>query len=191
MPGHLRSFAAASGDAAWTRVADRTYQTIAAVAHDDTGLLPDFVLDPRGTPKPPAGKFLENDSDGDYAYNACRDPWRLAVDFLVSGDTRARDAVEAINAWVRAEAGGDPDKIVAGYHLDGSARANYADVAFTGPFGAGATVDAKNQTWLDALWDAIANDDNDGYYGETLKLLAMITMSGNWWAPEAAPCGGT
>ena len=28
----------------------------------------------------------------------------------------------------------------------------------------------------------------DEYYGDTLKLLSLIAMSGNWWTPAAAPC---
>lgn len=25
----------------------------------------------------------------------------------------------------------------------------------------------------------------DGYFGDTLKVLAMLVISGNWWAPSA------
>jgi hypothetical protein len=49
-------------------------------------------------------------------------------------------------------------------------------------------VDASNQEWLDALWDVVNATDNNEYYDDTLKLLTMIAMSGNWWAPEKAPC---
>ena len=39
-----------------------------------TGLLPDFIADPLGTPAPVAPNFLEGANDGAYDYNACRDP---------------------------------------------------------------------------------------------------------------------
>jgi hypothetical protein len=60
-------------------------------------------------------------------------------------------------------------------------------MAFVGPLGVGAMVDASNRAWLDDLWDLIVATPitTDGYYENTLKLLALIVMSGNWWAPEA------
>src|SRR4029077_18396448 len=57
----------------------------------------------------------------------------------------------------------------------------------------GAMVDAANQGWLDAIWDLMVATPlaDGGYYENTLKLLAMIVMSGNWWAPELVTGGTT
>jgi len=64
-------------------------------------------------------------------------------------------------------------------------------MAFVAPLGVGAMVDATNQSWLDALWELIVATplSDGGYYENTLKLLAMIVMSGNWWAPEQVSGG--
>jgi endo-1,4-beta-D-glucanase Y len=194
MPGHFRTFAAVGGNDDWTQIATRTYQTMASLQEDaapETGLLPDFVLDPTGSPQPAGANFLEGANDGAYAYNACRDPWRIALDFLISGDSRAKTAVQKINAWIEGETGGDPAAIAAGYRLSGQPIGNYVDMAFVAPFAVGAMVDASNQEWLNALWDLVVASDDGGYYGDTLRLLSMITLSGNWWAPEKAPCGGS
>jgi hypothetical protein len=48
--------------------------------------------------------------------------------------------------------------------------------------------DPGNQAWLDALWNFVAVQhadvfQDDDYYGNTIKVLNMIIMSGNWWAP--------
>ena len=196
MPDHARSFAAATGDAAWTGLLDRTYAIVDALqtAHSPaTGLLPDFVQDPLGTPAPVAANFLEGPNDGRYSYNACRDPWRLATDALVSGDTRATTAVQRINAWLRTKTGGDPASIASGYKLDGTVinGADYLSMAFVAPVAVGAMVDAGNQAWLNALWDLLVATpaSTDGYYENTLKLLAMVVLSGNWWAPERVAPG--
>lgn len=192
MPAHLASFAAATGDPVWTQVADHSYDLIAQLQSTyapSTGLLPDFVRSPLSGPYPAEAWFLERPVDGAYSYNACRDPWRIATDVLVNGEPRARAAVQRINTWIRGATGGDPWAILPGYWLDGSGLGNtFFDLAFVAPLGVSAMVDAGNQAWLDALWDAIVSAGETTYYGDTLKLLAMIAMSGNWWSPEAAPC---
>ncbi|MDX2170591.1 MAG: glycosyl hydrolase family 8 [Deltaproteobacteria bacterium] len=196
MPGHLRAFAAASGDAVWGDVLDHTYGVVDAiqVAHSPaTGLLPDFIADPAGTPAPVGAGFLEGPNDGAYDYNACRDPWRIATDFLVSGEPRAKTAVQRITTWARSATGNDPANIKSGYQLNGtlSPGADYRSMAFVAPLGVGAMTDASNQAWLNAIWDLVAVTpiEDEGYYENTLKLLGMLVMSGNWWTPEAVGGG--
>jgi endo-1,4-beta-D-glucanase Y len=197
MPDHYRAYRAATGDPAWDGLRDRTYQLVDALQAGHapaTGLLPDFAVQPLGAPAPAPPHFLEGRWDGAYGYNACRTPWRLATDFLIGGDARARTAVQRMNVWIRQVTGGDPAKIRAGYQLDGSniTGRNYLSMAFVAPFGVGAMVDAANQTWLNAVWDVVAGTPlaAEGYYENTLKLLAMIVMSGNWWAPQVPAAGG-
>ena len=198
MPDHYRSFLAATSDATWTNVLEQTYDIVAALqaSHSPaTGLLPDFVVDPLGTPDPAPAGFLEGATDGSYAYNACRDPWRLGTDFLISGETRAQTAVQAINAWIRARTANDPEAITSGWKLDGTDTpgTNYRSMAFVAPFGVGAMVDASNQAWLNDVWDLVVATPvgAEGYYENTLKLLSMIVMSGNWWAPQGVSGGCT
>ncbi|MHB1171153.1 MAG: hypothetical protein ACYCZY_01400 [Lacisediminihabitans sp.] len=38
-----------------------------------------------------------------------------------------------MNAWIRAKTGDDPTLLLAGYALDGTEYADYADLAFTAP----------------------------------------------------------
>lgn len=193
--GHFRSFAALPAGAAFGGVLDAGYQLVESLQANHspaTGLLPDFIADPLGAPAPVAPGFLEGDGDGAYSYNACRDPWRIGTDYLVSDDPRARAAVEAINGWIEAETGGDPALIQAGYQLDGQPLpgADYLTMAFVAPFGVAAMSGPEHQAWLDALWSTVAAQPPEGYYEDTVKLLSMIVMSANWWAPDgmADPC---
>jgi hypothetical protein len=114
---------------------------------------------------------------------------------LVSGEPRAQAAVQRIDDWIRTATGGDPANVKSGYKLDGTMinGADYLSMAFVAPLGVGAMVDASHQAWLNAIWDLVVAtpSSTDGYYENTLKLLAMIAMSGNLWAPErvaAGPC---
>ena len=196
MPDHLRAFAAASANPVWTSVLNHTYTVFDSlqVNHSPaTGLIPDFIAAPLGTPAPVGPGFLEGPNDGAYDYNACRDPWRLGTDFVVSGDARAKTAVQRITTWFRSATGNDPGNIKSGYQLDGtlSAGADYRSMAFVAPLGVGAMADSSNQAWLNAIWDLVDGTslDAEAYYENTLKLLSMIVMSGNWWTPQAVGGG--
>jgi hypothetical protein len=160
MPDHLRAFASASGNTVWTDVLDHSYAVFDALqmTHSPlTGLLPDFIADPLGSPAPVAPHFLEGPNDGAYDYNACRDPWRLGTDFLVAGEARAQTALQRITNWFRSTTGDDPGNIKAEYRLDGtlSPGADYRSMAFVAPLGVGAMTDATNQAWLNDLWDLV------------------------------------
>jgi len=192
MPTHLASFRAASGNAAWAQVRDRTYalvDTLQTGFAAQTGLLPDFVRSPTSGPSPAPAGFLEGANDGQYSYNACRDPWRIGVDFLVNGDARAKTIAQRLNTWIKTSTGGNPENIKPGYRLNGqSLGGNYLDTSFVAPFGVAAMVDVSNQAWLDSLWDTILANSDTGYYGDSIAMLSLIAMSGNWWSPEAAAC---
>lgn len=190
MPGHLKAFHRASGDDTWLEVLDVTYGLVGAMQADyspDTGLLPDFIEGLNAAPQPAGSGFLEADTDGWYSYNACRDPWRIGVDVLLSGDPRGVSALSPMNAWVRAASDGDPAMIYAGYALDGSSSADYeyVDLAFIAPFGVGAMAEAENQQWVNDVWDFLVDHppEEEVYFDSTLKLMSMLAMSGNWWEP--------
>lgn len=196
MPDHYRSFHAASSDAAWEGLRARTYQIVNELQTNYSpvsGLIPDFIINPLTAAAPAPPQFLEGGNDGAYDYNACRDPWRLATDFLVSGEPLAQAAVQTINTWIRAATANAPANIRSGYQLDGSASpgSDYLSMAFVAPLGVGAMVDSSNQAWLDSIWDLMVATPiaAEGYYENTLKLLSMVVMSGNWWAPQSVSGG--
>ena len=175
MTGHFRKFGASD-------VVDHTYALVAALqAPNPTGLLPDFAIDATGTsPKPAPGNWLEGTDDGHYSYNACRVPWRLATDYLISGESRARTAVQKLETWARGKTSGDASKLVDGYKLDGTALGSTPELSFVAPMAVGAML-GGDQAWLDSLWSQLTARPLGEYYGDSLKLLAMITASGNWW----------
>ncbi|MCB9586925.1 MAG: hypothetical protein H6718_16115 [Polyangiaceae bacterium] len=194
MPGHFASFAAASNDSSWTTLLDQSldmFATLQANHAATSGLIPDFIQSPYASPAPVDPYFLENAADGAYGYNACRVPWRVGAYWLTSGDARAKQILDKQNAFIRGASGGDPWSIAAGYELSGQPLPNsgYSSLAYIAPFGVGAMSDATNQDWLNQLWDTVITMGlADEYYGDTLKLLSLIAMSGNWWTPAAAPC---
>ncbi|MES2808796.1 MAG: glycosyl hydrolase family 8 [Bacteroidota bacterium] len=188
MPSHLKAFKQATGDARWDKVIAAQHKLFAQMQANyspDAGLIPDFIINNNTKPKPAGPNFLESKSDGDYNYNACRVPWRIAVDYLLYGDARAKKFITPINKWVRETTGDNTYNLSAGYSLAGDdLKGRYFEaLSFVAPFGVSAMVDAKNQAWLNKVWDYLAGfklKDYD-YYDNTIKLLDMIILSGNYW----------
>jgi endo-1,4-beta-D-glucanase Y len=191
--GHFRAYGRTSGDPVWDEVAaacQRVVSVLQAEHSPETGLLPDFVQPVSASdtmPRPADPGFLEGDHDGAYGYNAGRVPWRLGADALLSGDTTSLAQVGKISAWAETATGGDPLQIRAGYALDGTPLdgSDYFTSFFAAPLGVAAMTVATQQRWLDDLYDAV-RDRTEDYYEDSVTLLCLLVMTGNWWDPSVA-----
>jgi endoglucanase len=190
MPDHFREFFTATGDSLWLKVIDKGYQLFDQLQKQYapiTGLLPDFVQYTTHGYAPAKAKYLESDNDGQFYYNACRTPWRLTSDYLAWGDARAFRSVVKMNQWIRKKVLNKPFKLYAGYYLDGKdiLDNDYSTPAFVCPFVVSASIDANAQLWLSDLWNYLLTMkfDDYKYYDNTLRMLTMIVLSGNYWTP--------
>jgi endo-1,4-beta-D-glucanase Y len=188
MIDHFRAFKRATGDAGWDTIRSAHQSLITSQQANyasSTGLLADFVINTNTTPKPAGGQVLEGPNDGDYSWNACRDPWRIGADAVTSGDSASLASARKLNSWIKSKTGGNPDGIVTGYHLSGSAYDSGHDMAFTAPFVVTAMTDSGSQAWLDSLWNKLASTpiSSSLYYGGSVQLQSMIVASGNYWVP--------
>jgi hypothetical protein len=201
MPDHFRAFAAVTGNAEWNAVTAAVTGQIDKLQEQfsqATGLLPDFIV-PRSvsdpSPKPAPASFLEGPHDGDYFYNAGRDPWRLGLDALLHSSPQTLARVRKMAAWARAAAAGDPRRLAAGYRLNGTPLPDsaYVSTFFLAPFGVAAMSTPGQQAWLNGLYDAVRGE-TQGYYEDSVTLLCLLVMTGNWWDPGLAAgpadCGG-
>jgi hypothetical protein len=184
----LKAYQKATGNNMWNTVVDSTYaitKHIFATYSPTTGLMPDFVERKDGQFIPAIGELLEGNTDGSYSYNSARFPWRLATDYLTTGDKRGLAQLTALNAWIQKESSGEPNKIYTGYKMDGAVLAgrDNTDLAFQSPFMVSAMIDKGNQLWLNKLWDNGVKRSGS-YFGDSITLLCMIVASGNWWTPE-------
>jgi endo-1,4-beta-D-glucanase Y len=187
MPGHLRAFAAATGDTFWDSVRTRSETAVSQLQSQyapNTGLLPDFVVNTNSTPKPAPANFLEGPYDGKYSWNACRDPWRLGADAISAPGSAAAAQVRKMNTWIKSATGGDPAKIQSGYSLSGSKTESGQHPCFTAPFAVAAMTDPGSQAWLDKLWTAVSSwsPDSTDYYGTGITVQVLLILSGNYVA---------
>ncbi|TYP75511.1 glycosyl hydrolase family 8 [Paenibacillus methanolicus] len=184
MLNHMKAFKTATGDTKWDRVANQTYAIINAIFTNNssaTGLMPDFVIYQNNAYVPAPANFLESGNDGSYYYNSCRAPWRIATDYLISGDNRALNQLNKLNGWIKTKTSNNPSNIMDGYTLSGSKVGGYNSGAFYAPFGVSAMTSSANQSWLNAIWTKTAGSASEGYYEDSIKLFSMLVMSSNWW----------
>jgi hypothetical protein len=108
---------------------------------------------------------------------------------LLYDEGRGRAALRPLNAWARRSTGDDPARFADTYRLDGTPLPDHGsdEPAYVSALGVAAMIDPDNQLWLNRIWDDLAARPLAGsdYYGNTLKLLAMVTMSGHWQRPPA------
>lgn len=188
MPAHFKVFQKVTHDIRWNKVINAGYHLFTSLQDNyspDAGLLPDFIININKHAKPAQPYFLESKYDGYYNYNACRVPWRIGTDYLLTGDKRAKAISGKINKWIRETTDNNTYNLSAGYTLAGDdIKERYFEaLSFVAPFGVSAMVDAKNQVWLNHVWKyltAFKLKDYD-YYDNSIKLLSMIIISGNYW----------
>jgi hypothetical protein len=196
MTGHLLAFARADtvNSARWLQV----YGTVSSAVNHQfangsqaTGLMPDFMVRSGSHFIPVPGTYLEGMHDGDFHYNACRTPWRLAMSYIVEGLTDMLASQQRTATWIAGATGGVPNRIRAGYYITqgahGSTYADYDDLPFTAPMAVNAMLGGPaSQAWLNSLWTSITGGDYPAtvdYYGDTIRMQVLMTVSGNWWAP--------
>lgn len=188
---YMPVFAGATGDDRWLNVYDATYNIINSFTEQyGTGILPDFIVKDNSTGKfvPAPANFLESENDGNYYYNSCRTPWRIGMDYLVSGNTDALNFANKLNDFIIASSGGDPWEIMSGFTPDGKPVADWNDLCFVAPFMITAAC-GNNTQWHDEIRDVTLNYGEDVYYGDTIKMLCLIVDDGGWIVPEEKTVG--
>ncbi len=168
-PAFFRVFADVSGDAAWTKLADDTYTLLARSANPTTGLVPDWQY-ANGTPGSSSGR------ETTYRYDACRAPWRLALDYLWNGNEKAKTWCIKISNWAN---GVGPANIKDGYQLNGTPTGTNHNMAFTGALAVSAM--CNSQEMSNAFGAEIAKMTDSYWYNQHLGNVYLLALTGNMW----------
>lgn len=162
-PAYFRVFAAVTGNARWTGdILDRNYVILANVTGTH-GLVPDRS---NGTYQ----------ISGSYAYDACRTPWRIGMDYCFNAEPRAQAYLAKVGAFFD---GIGAANIGDSYSPTGMPLSMNKNMAFIGPAGV-AGMAGFPMLLNDAFAFGAQNLGDKQYYPQSLKLVTMLMMSGNF-----------
>jgi endoglucanase len=156
----------------WKGVLTANYAFVTKCMNPTYGLVPDWAT---------------NDGQGDargvnYTFDAARTPWRIALGYLWYGHAEAKTIAGKMTSGIKTIAQNDPANIKSGYKTNGALLGEYNLPTYIGPFTAGGMVDAAHQDWVNAGYKRLSSFiDDDNYYNESLQLLTMLTMTGNFF----------
>ena len=87
-------------------------------------------------------------------------------------------------SWIVAATEGLPARINPGYKLNGRPLSGkpYFSKAFVAPFGIAVMTLPHQQSYLNQAFDLL-NGNPQGYYEDTIGLLCLLVMTGNFWDP--------
>ena len=193
-PSYYRVFARVTNNSGWMNVLNTSY-TILGKAAGTYGLVPNWV-NSQGTGVNGPGSDAAN---GVYfGYDACRTPWRIALDYCENGDPNALAYLQKIVGFYESKsATGGLGAIHDGYTIGGAMPPSnptnlgvyIAGMAFLGPGGVAAMVGGHDAlvsniaaTLVYDTTTAIINSNGVfTYFNGSWGLLSMLTLSGNFW----------
>lgn len=155
-PGYYRAFATidAANAEFWTKLAADSYTLLAQYQAKMNGLVPEWGFSDGST---------ESNS---YDYNACRTPWRVAMDYMWYCTPEAKTVLEAFSKFVDSKGG--------------VTKTGYANnSAFIGAFAnAGVAISqAKIDTYVKD-WLGNTSGDDTPYFQATLRRLYLLVAGG-------------
>ena len=158
-PGHYRAFATldtANADF-WLKLAADSYKLLAQYQEKMNGLVPEWG-------------YHDGRVEGDYGYNACRTPWRVAMDYMWYCTPEAKTFLQKVSSFIDGKGGVANTGYPAGESTTNS--------AFMGAFADSGI--AVSQAKIDSYvkdWMAATLADTP-YYQATLRRIYLMVASG-------------
>ena len=180
-PSYYRAFAKATGNQGWLDVIKTVYDTIENALNEqngnrENGLVPAWCTS-EGEPRAAFGGAPTH-----YQYDSCRTPFRIALDYCLHGEPRAKAYVDKTSRFF---AGLGVRGMTDGYGLNGAARPQIGGLsaAFVGPAGVGASADSQFAPFVAEAYEALARLNllvGGEYYDESWTALSLLALTGNF-----------
>jgi endo-1,4-beta-D-glucanase Y len=183
-PSYYRAFARATASDSsqhWMAVLDAGYMLLAS-ASGANGLVPNW------TNNQGQGSSA-HDSDGPYyGYDACRTPFRVALDYCENSEPRAKTYLDKVVGFFSAHASSRDGYTATGDNPPGSLGDNPAGMAFKGPPLVGAMEGAFGN-YLSNGYIGLVNSTTTlintsgvfSYFNGSWGTLSFLSLSGNFW----------
>jgi endo-1,4-beta-D-glucanase Y len=185
-PNQYRLFGEATGNVAgWQRVIDRGYAILDSSLNDvsknrHNGLVPAWC-NAAGEPVEAFPGAMLN-----FQYDSARTPFRIAQDWAIAKDPRARAYLARVSGFFAAIGA---ENLVDGYSLDGrpapdprSPPQNPGSAVFVGAAAVGAMHDPAYQAFVDAAYARVRTGKlltRSRYYNHCWTVLSLLMLTGN------------
>lgn len=208
-PAYFKIFTGITGEARWTQVAGKTYQSIVNSYYNSeetynaatglyTGLMPNWCSYD-GQAQSPGVWAMDVNS---YWWDACRFPWRQGYDYLLHGTANsalAQTNTARISKFFKKKYEGNASLITSHYKLNGeetiwsgspNAHIGAEDslnlAGIVGSTAIAAMVDG-DQVWLNTLYERLVQmpmcetnvDWGTDYFNDILKMIYLQVLTGN------------
>lgn len=178
VPAWYRIYADFTGNKDWLKVADKSYEILDQIAkyNSGTGLVPDWCKADGTEQKLTVWNGM---SKYEYSYDAARMPWRIALDYSWFGTQEAKDYCDKVSAFFKNIG---PENIVDGYSLTGQKTGEWHNASFVGTTAAG-FLTGEDLSFGQKMYNETVKVEDTAphdYYGNTLRMLTMLYMTGNF-----------
>ncbi|MBK8807564.1 MAG: Ig-like domain-containing protein [Bacteroidales bacterium] len=186
-PGYYKEFAKIDSENAtfWNTTAINASNTLLTANRNSTSGLVSNWCDNAGTEN-----SCGNTGSGaaGYGADACRNPWRTAVDYLWNGtgaSTASKDIngklINFVNGYESQLKGPLPNRSVSNPSSGSYVNGSYSTFALP------TMTSAAAQSSLNKCYTSVASLANvDAYFNTTIRCISMFVLTGNFWAPGAS-----
>ena len=164
-PGYFKAFADYTGESRWLKVRDKSYEIL------ENGFNKGYKVMPHNIN---VNGSLES-SYPNYDSDAARGPWRLAVDYLWYGNSRAENLLKKYSNFFESKGLSNLCDV---YDVNGNAKGGWCGSQAGWMIGGAACAQVAGGNAKGEAWTALTNAYDGGYYSRELKALAMKMCSG-------------
>jgi len=227
MPVNIRAFASCTQDSIyWRAFLKANYSRFKRIQSQKYGLFPDYVYEYKpgvdslitkttahlaDGQKLDDGGSAENPFGANAGFNACRVPWRIGLDYLLTGSEDAKEIIDKLNAGIRRYTldtacllsnvmllSDGLDTAAHHHYVDSAAMSQSADISTIGPLCVAAMAN-NDLAWRSQLFQLMTDNQQTmcfnadpkklgkhRYYDNTIRIICEIILTHNYWTPDLA-----
>ena len=177
MPGHMKVFAAFTGEQRWLKVADVNYELLKKALDKPSVVVPPFAFNNNGDVDP--------DWDSTFNSDAGRGPFRISTDYAWYGDARAKALMVDFNKFFESTQAGGLSNLCESYDRFGNKLGSWcgSDAGWMAGSAAGSQLAENDKTARDEAWKALSTAYTGDYYSAELTQLGVMLVSGRFYNP--------
>ena len=177
MPGHMKVFAAFTGEERWLQVADANYDILKKALDKPNVVVPPFAFNNSGDTDP--------NFDDTFGSDAGRGPFRMAIDYAWYGDDRAKTLMVDYNTFFESSQAGGLSNLCDSYDRFGNKLGSWcgSDAGWMAGSAAGSQLAENDESARDEAWQAVTTAFTGDYYSFELMQLGVMLASGRLYNP--------